>query len=206
MNRKKIQTIIIVAFLIYGVVALLVSFPFSPFLNTSIPLRFIFPQNYRMFVRPSKVYTTLELVYFDEGKKDSVKIPYSEDLQQQLKEEFPFNANSYYYYSTLLFSSHKLDYFNNVNQYMKKHPDVELDNRKLRVYQEAKKRRFYYEKGLYRLSEKIQRENPTLKRFKNVVIRLKAHNILPKYDTAYYEKNEYVYSLPNVRTIIELKK
>ncbi len=206
MNRKKIQIIIVGIFLIYGVVALLISFPFSPFVNTSIPLRIIFPPNYRMFVKPPKVYTTLELVYFNEGKNDRIKIPYSEDLQQQLKEEFPFNANSYYYYRTLLFSSHKLDYFNNVNQYMKKHPDVELDKRKLRVYQEVKKRILYYEKGLYKLSKKIQKENPSLKEFKNVVIRLKAHNILPKYDTAYYKKNEYVYSLPNVRTIIELKR
>ncbi len=206
MSRKNTQVIILAMFSLYGIIAILISFPFSPFLNASVPLRGLFPPNYRMFVKPAKVYSTLEFVYFNEGKNDSVKIPYSEDLQQKMKDDFPFNANSYYYYRALLFSSHKLDYFNNMDQYIKNHPEVELNTRKQVAYKEEGKRMPYYKKGLYNLAGKIQKENESLEKYHSVIIRLKAHNILPKYDSVYYKRNEYVYSLPNIRTVIELEK
>lgn len=206
MSKKRIQLIIVVLFSLYGIIALFVSFPFSPFLNTQIPLRGLFPSNYRMFVKPVKMYSTLELVYFNKGEADSIKVSYSEELLQKMKDDFPFNANLYYYYKTLLFSSHKLDYFNNMSQYIKQHPEVKLDNRKWTVYKKEERRISYYKRGLYNLSEKIKKENKALHKYHHVIIRLKAHNILPKYDNAYYKKNEYVYSLPEVRTIIALEK
>ncbi|MFV0530728.1 MAG: hypothetical protein ACK5MD_04750 [Flavobacteriales bacterium] len=205
MKRKTIQIIILTMFSIYGIIAILISFPFSPFLNTPIPLRDFFPANYRMFVRPAKVYSTLEFVYYNKGENDSMKVDFSTDLKNRLKEEFPFNANSFYYCRALLLYAQKIDYFNNINDYTEKYPEAKLDYRNQAVYKEVKERIPYYKSGLYKLSKKIQQENSALN-FKNVIIRLKAHNILPKYDHAYYKEYEYIYSLPNIRTVIELKE
>ncbi len=192
-------------FSLYGFIALCVSLPFSPYKDANIPLKSIFPPNYRMFVKPAKVYTTLDFVYYNKGENDSVRLDYSNEIQERLEKDFPFNATAYYYYRTLLFSSHKFDFFKNMNSYLENNPEFELNARKNNAYNEVLNQTPFFKKSLLQLSDDVKDEY-NLKRYNNVVVRVKANSILPKYDMDYYNENEYIYSLPETRTVIELKK